>query len=284
VSGTVNISRNIWHDTAFKPEPFTEREAFVWIIMEASYKTREKRVGNITVDLARGQLATSVRFMCEAWDWSKSRVDRYLKRLEKRDMIGTDSGTGINVITVCKYDDYQSPIKSNGTPEVEMRDSNGTATGQQRDKPNKGLIPDVIKDKEESTNVLLQSAPPAIDEIAKAVSAYNATAARVGWPSVQKLTPARRAAVRGRLKDAGGAEGWEVALAKAEASPFLRGERGGFSCTFDFLSKQANFTKLMEGNYDERDNIKASDSRAHATTNAINVAGRARRAPSADSF
>ena len=138
--------------------------------------------------------------------------------------------------------------------------------------------------KKESTNVLLQSAPPAIDEIAKAVSAYNATAARVGWPSVQKLTPARRAAVRGRLKDAGGAEGWEIALAKAEASPFLRGERGGFSCTFDFLSKQANFTKLMEGNYDERDNSKASDSRAHATTNAINVAGRARRAPSADSF
>lgn len=138
--------------------------------------------------------------------------------------------------------------------------------------------------REESTNVLLQSAPPAIDEIAQAVSAYNATAARVGWPSVQKLTPARRTAVRGRLKDAGGGEGWGIALAKAEASPFLRGERGGFSCTFDFLSKQANFTKLMEGNYDERDNSKATDSRAHATTNAINVAGRARRAPSADSF
>jgi len=116
--------------------------------------------------------------------------------------------------------------------------------------------------REESTNVLLQSAPPAIDEIAKAVSAYNATAARVGWPSVQKLTPARRAAVRGRLKDAGGAEGWEIALAKAEASPFLRGERGGFSCTFDFLSKQANFTKLMEGNYDERDGANTSSGRS----------------------
>lgn len=142
MSGTVNISRGIWHDTAFKPEPFTEREAFMWIIMEASYKPRQKRVGNVTVDLQRGQLATSVRFMCEAWDWSKSRVDRFLKRLEKRDMIGIDSGTGVNVITVCKYDDYQSAPKDSGTPKSEKRDSTGTAAGQQRDKPNKGLIPD----------------------------------------------------------------------------------------------------------------------------------------------
>ncbi|AGH30751.1 MULTISPECIES: hypothetical protein [unclassified Sulfitobacter] len=146
MSGTVNISRGIWHDTAFKPEPFSEREAFMWIIMEASYKPRQKRVGNVTVDLKRGQLATSVRFMCEAWDWSKSRVDRFLKRLEKRDMIGTDSGTGVNIITVCKYDDYQNKPKDSGTPRSEKRDSSGTAAGQQRDKPNKGLNPDAIPD------------------------------------------------------------------------------------------------------------------------------------------
>lgn len=146
MSGTVNVSRNIWHDTAFKKEPFTEREAFMWIIMDASYKAREKRIGNVVVQLERGQLATSVRFMCEAWDWSKSRVDRFLKRLEKRDMIGTDSGTGINVITVCKYDDYQNKPSSSGTPNRSNRDTSGTPAGHQRDKPNKGLIPDVIPD------------------------------------------------------------------------------------------------------------------------------------------
>lgn len=148
MSGTVNISRSIWTDAAFKDEPMTEREAFVWIIMEASYKPREKRVGAVTVNLERGQLVTSVRFMCEAWNWSKSRVDRFLKRLEKRDMIGTDSGTGINVITVCKYNDYQNAPAGSGTPKLQKRDSNGTAAGQQRDKPNTGLIPEAIQKKE----------------------------------------------------------------------------------------------------------------------------------------
>jgi hypothetical protein len=265
MSGTVNISRRIWHDTAFKDEPFTEREAFIWIVMEASYKGREKRVGKFVVELSRGQLATSVRFMCVAWNWSKSKVDRFLKRLEKRDMIGTSSGTGINVITVCKYDEYQNTPKASGTAKTENRDSSGTAAGQQRDKPNKGLIPEAmpeaIKVKKEGTNVPLSVSPPAIDEVSKSVSAYNATASRTGWPIVQKLSPARRAALTARLKDAGGAEGWAVALAKAEASPFLTGQTGNpFRASFDFLTKQSNFTKLMEGNYDPRDSNEHSPS------------------------
>lgn len=130
MSGTVNIARTIWHDAAFKAEPFTEREAFMWMVMEASYMPREKRVGTIAVNLERGQLATSVRFMCDAWGWSKSRVDRYLKRLENRDMIGTASGTGINVITICKYDEYQNTPSTSGTGKKEKRDSSGTAAGQ----------------------------------------------------------------------------------------------------------------------------------------------------------
>jgi hypothetical protein len=146
MSGTVNISRDIWHDAAFKSEPLTEREAWVWMVMEARYKSGERRVGNIVASLDRGQLVASVRFMAEAWGWTKSRVDRFLKRLENRDMIGTVSGTGINIVTICKYDEYQSAPKSSGTAKKKKRDSSGTAAGQQRDKPNKGVIKDAIQD------------------------------------------------------------------------------------------------------------------------------------------
>jgi hypothetical protein len=145
VSGTVNISRDIWDDTAFKAQPFTEREAFMWLVMEASWKPREKRVGSVVVSLDRGQLATSLRFMGEAWDWPKSTVDRFLKRLEKRDMIGTADGTGVTVITIRKYNEYQGGAKQSGTPENEKagqhRDSSGT-------NENKGLIPEVSKKEE----------------------------------------------------------------------------------------------------------------------------------------
>lgn len=250
MSGTVNISRRIWHDTAFKAEPFTEREAFMWIIMEASYKDRKKRVGNIAVNLSRGQLATSVRFMCEAWGWSKSRVDRFLKRLENRDMIGTDSGTGVNVITVCKYDDYQSKPNASGTEGSKKRDSSGTAAGQQRDKPNKGLIPDAIQEKED-TSVSFPVSPAG--DTSEAVQIFNEAAARTPWPAVQKMNPNRIKQLKARLREAGGIEGWQSAIQKAEQSDFLCGRtrRPWLGFGFDWLLKAANFTKLMEGNYDQ---------------------------------
>jgi len=130
--------------------------------------------------------------------------------------------------------------------------------------------------KKESTDVLLCTSPPPIDEIAQAVSAYNATAARIGWPSVQKLTTQRRSALKGRISDAGGVDGWAVALEKAEASRFLRGEAGNFRCTFDFLSKQANFTKLMEGNYDDRPSQNRNAERDNSLADEIYAAARAR--------
>lgn len=163
MSGTVNISRGIWSDAAFKAEPFTEREAFMWMIMEASYKPREKRVGSAVIQTERGQLATSVRFMSEAWGWSKSRVDRFLKRLENRDMIGTDSGTGINLINVCKYDEYQGGGASSGTAKSENRDSSGTPAGQQRDKPKKGLIPDATQEQRETGKPASRASTAAFD-------------------------------------------------------------------------------------------------------------------------
>ena len=256
MSGTVNIARSLFQDEAFKAQPYTEREAFMWLVMEASWKDRTKRVGHIVVDLKRGQLAASIRFMADAWQWEKSTVDRFLKRLEKRDMIGTDSGTGLNVITISKYNDYQGGEPCSGTAENEKRDSSGTAAGQTR---TPDAIPEAIH-KEERPKGLV--APP-IDEIAECVSAYNAAADRAGWPKVQAMNAKRRAALGNRLKECGGATGWEVALAKAEASDFLCGRSPKpFSATFDFLTASSNFTKLMEGNYDNRSSRGAPASSA----------------------
>lgn len=36
--GTVNVSRCLWDDEVFRNEPFTEREAWIWMIAEAAWK------------------------------------------------------------------------------------------------------------------------------------------------------------------------------------------------------------------------------------------------------
>ena len=47
--------------------------------------------------------------------------------------------------------------------------------------------------------------------------------------------------------------GWEVAMRRASDSDFLCGRTAKpFFASFDFLTKATNFTRLMEGNYDNR--------------------------------
>lgn len=130
MSGVFAIARNIFDHEFFARENFTEREAWIWIIREAAWKDRRVRAGKSVVDLKRGQCAFSVRFMADAWGWSKSRVHRFLERLQSESMIGTDAGHGVMVLSVCNYDEYQRvslPKKEdNGTQAGHERDSSGT--------------------------------------------------------------------------------------------------------------------------------------------------------------
>jgi hypothetical protein len=133
--GVFAVDRGIWDHPMFADEPFTEREVWSWLIGEASLKARTRNIGGKIVHLERGQLAASVRFMAKRWKWSKSRVDRFLKRLKTEAMIGTDSGTGLLVITICNYDRYQRvSLPERDNERDALRDTDRTAAGQQRDK------------------------------------------------------------------------------------------------------------------------------------------------------
>ena len=138
-SGTFNISRAIWNHPAFKPEPFTEREAFIWMISEAEWKPRTKRVGGFVVNLDRGQLAASLRFMADAWRWKKDRVKRFMLRCTNRDTIATATATGVFVITICNYDLYQNEPSDNatGNNSKPRRDRDRTATNLIREEGKK---------------------------------------------------------------------------------------------------------------------------------------------------
>jgi hypothetical protein len=125
--GTVRVSRDFFDDGAFKSEPFTEREAFLWMIMEASFKPRERRIGRESVILERGQLATSMRFLQKAWGWASTRrVHSFICALQKRNMLRNAAGTGFSVITLCNYDKYQSVSSDAERERNAKRNARGT--------------------------------------------------------------------------------------------------------------------------------------------------------------
>lgn len=113
MSGFYLMHRGWWQNPAFRAEPFTEREAWMWLIEAAAWRPEVRRIKQFTVDVARGQVAASLRYMAEAWSWAgEARVRRYLARLQRLGMVRLSTAAGgVTVITVVAYDSYQQPIQ-----------------------------------------------------------------------------------------------------------------------------------------------------------------------------
>lgn len=89
------------------------------------------------------------------------------------------------------------------------------------------------------------------EETEEALSLFNRCAETHGFSKVQKLTAARKSKLKLRLKEAGGIDGWIIALEKISVSDFCRGQNDrGWKADFDFLVTEGSFVKLMEGKYD----------------------------------
>jgi hypothetical protein len=136
--GVFAVDRGIWNHPSFANEPLSEREAWVWLIGEAAFKTRTRRIGSVAIELSRGQVAASLRFMADKWQWSEPRVRRFLKRLKTDAMIDAATDAGVTVITICNYTKYQRvSLPADASSDAQ---NNGAATQRRRkveDKENK---------------------------------------------------------------------------------------------------------------------------------------------------
>jgi hypothetical protein len=130
--GVFAVDRGVWDHPLFASRvPLSRREAWLWLISEASWKSRVKRVGPASIELMRGELAHSIRFIAEAWGWPKSNVARFLRLLKSETMINTETVHGVSVVTICKYDEYQRV----SLPDWDSCGTTaGTAVGQSWDK------------------------------------------------------------------------------------------------------------------------------------------------------
>lgn len=80
------------------------------------------------------------------------------------------------------------------------------------------------------------------------IDLYNDTC--VSFPRVQKLSEARKKAIRARLKSYT-LDDFRNMFAKAEASNFLKGQnQRNWSANFDWMIKDSNMAKILDGNYD----------------------------------
>jgi hypothetical protein len=102
---------------------FSESEAFLWLIEKCAHKevTRWNKKGE-PIQLQAGQIHVSARSLASAWGWPRTRVQRFLDRLEARNLTsrswasrgpvsgpvaGQSAGQSGTIITICNWGQYQ---------------------------------------------------------------------------------------------------------------------------------------------------------------------------------
>lgn len=84
-------------------------------------------------------------------------------------------------------------------------------------------------------------------------------------PSLAKctaLSDARKKTIKARLSSGYTEDDFKTLFTKAEASSFLKGKNNrNWKANFDWLIKDANFAKVLDGNYDDRANTAGQHSR-----------------------
>ena len=106
--GYILINRQIEDHWLWTDKPFSRGQAWIDLILMASYQDRTVVIKGKTIKIKRGQLLRSLDFLSERWGWSKKKIRSYVKALEGHAMVtskGTPQGT---IITIENYTFWQT--------------------------------------------------------------------------------------------------------------------------------------------------------------------------------
>ena len=101
------------------------------------------------------------------------------------------------------------------------------------------LEEDIEENKKEEKNTICQQVVDLYHDICKS------------YPSIRSLSDARKKAIKARLKTYS-LDDFRQVFENAEGSSFLKGEDGGWKASFDWMIKEANMLKVLEGNYADK--------------------------------
>lgn len=82
--------------------------AWHWLLSQAAFKERNKNYHGRIITIKRGDIPTTYRKLADAFHWSINRVQRFIKNLQRVEIISTSTDTGFLIVSICNYDEIQS--------------------------------------------------------------------------------------------------------------------------------------------------------------------------------
>ena len=136
------IKRKVVTDKLYYLEPFTKWQAFFDMIRMANWDDGSFESGLDQINLSRGEFIHTEEHLAEVWKWSRGKVRRFIKWLEKDDRLTVRktvlvSGQTRNIVKLVNYPKHQFPIGGDGTSlDTSLDTSDGTEEKKKNKKKN----------------------------------------------------------------------------------------------------------------------------------------------------
>ena len=100
MSGWIKAHRVMTTHPIWSDKPFARGQAWIDLVLLASYKDSGFEKRGVWIDLKRGQVGRSVKGLADRWKWSQGKVERFLKRLKMDNQIEYQKNNITTIITI----------------------------------------------------------------------------------------------------------------------------------------------------------------------------------------
>ena len=149
----IKLNRSIMEHWLWSGETFSRGQAFIDLLLLAAYADHKVMSQGRMIDVKRGSMITSVRYLAGRWGWSKDKTLKYLNDLESDGIIKKESDTKRTVLSIVNYGKYQNLQCNEQTQNGHKTDTERTQNGQTKERK---------ESKEGKRSIFM---PPTIDEV-----------------------------------------------------------------------------------------------------------------------
>jgi hypothetical protein len=143
-SGYIKLFRTITENPMWEDEPFTRAQAWIDILFMTNYHDSSFFVRGVEVFVKRGQFAVSEQVLSKKWNFSRTKLRKFLFWLEKKHQIKQQKNNVLSIYTVTNYDRY-NPEKTtekttDDTTERQQKDNRKTYTRTYKNTISKDIV------------------------------------------------------------------------------------------------------------------------------------------------
>jgi predicted phage replisome organizer len=193
------------------------------------------------------------KMLADELDFEENTVVLALQALDNMDMIVTKNGN----YAIAGWDEYQN-IEGMDKIREQNRIRQANFKAKQKTLPSNvtgnvtltlGNATDIEEDKEKEIDLEIDNKKESVT-CKQVVDLFHSIC--ISFPKIRSISDARKKAIKARLNTYS-LEDFKTVFENAEASSFLKGSNDrNWTATFDWLIKDSNMAKVLEGNYADK--------------------------------